>query len=103
MIFEMLDTGKKYAISAKKLAAVLKTDPRTVVRIIEQERRAGKPICATASGETKGYYIAANRDEMRRYCRSLQRRAGEIFKTRRACMATIDKLPEASPLEEAES
>ena len=102
MIFEMLDTGKKGAISSKDLAKALNTDQRTIARIVEQERRAGKPICASQNGQA-GYYIAANRAEMQRYCKSLQRRAGEIFKTRRACMATIDKLPEASPLEEADS
>jgi hypothetical protein len=56
---------------------------------VKNERRAGAPICAT----NKGYYIAESKEDMREYCESLYHRAGEIFKTRRACLKTMQNLP----------
>ena len=88
MIFEMLDTGEQNARTARELAKVLNTDRRQISSLVEQERRAGKPICATCDSKTPGYYIPATREDMERYCRQLQHRAGEIFKTRAACLNT---------------
>ena len=93
MIFEMLDTGEEYARTAKELARALQVDPRKISSLVEQERRAGKPICATCDSQTPGYYIPATREDMERYCSRLKHRAGEIFKTRAACLATLDSLP----------
>lgn len=93
MIFEMLDTGEQNARSARELAQVLQTDKRTISLLVERERRAGKPICATSDSKTPGYFIPATREDMERYCRRLHHRAGEIFKTRAACLETLDSLP----------
>lgn len=93
MIFEMLDTGEQNARTAKELARIIGTDRRSISLLVESERRAGKPICASCDSKTPGYYIPATREEMERYCRRLQHRAGEIFKTRAACIETLASLP----------
>lgn len=95
MIFELLDTGEQNARSARELAKVLNTDRRSISILVERERRAGKPICATSDSKTPGYYIPATREDMERYCSRLHHRAGEIFKTRAACLETLDSLPAA--------
>ena len=93
MIFEMLDTGEQNARSARELAQVLQTDKRTISLLVERERRAGKPICATCDGAAPGYYIPADQTEMADYCQSLRHREQEIAKTRKACAMTIKSLP----------
>jgi len=95
MIFELLNTGEENARSAKELAKLLNVDRRQISNMVESERRAGRPICASCQSKTPGYYVPATREEMERYCRRLQHRAGEIFKTRAACLNTLDSLPEA--------
>lgn len=93
MVYELLDTGEQNARSARELARLLNTDRRSISILVEQERRAGKPICASCDSNTPGYFIPATRAEMERYCNRLHHRAGEIFKTRAACMKTLDNLP----------
>ena len=93
MIHEVLLKGEQNAQTGSDLCSLLGISIRDVTAIIEKERRAGYPICASTGGKP-GYYLAENREEMERYCRSLLKRAGEIHKTRRACLATIDQLPE---------
>ena len=94
MISDFLPTGAENAITAKHLCKMLDLTPRDVSAAIERERRAGKAICASIA-EPFGYYLAANKAEMTAYCQSLLHRAGEIHKTRRACLKTIDTLPDA--------
>ena len=95
MIFELLDTGENNARTARELARVLNTTPRGISSLVEQERRQGRPICATCDSKAPGYYIPATREDMERYCNRLHHRAGEIFKTRAACLETLDSLPTA--------
>ena len=95
MIYELLDTGEGNARTARELAKLLGVDRRAVSSLVEQERRAGRPICATCDSKTPGYFIPATREDMERYCGQLQHRAGEIFKTRAACLETLDSLPAA--------
>lgn len=95
MIYELLDTGAENARSARELAKYLRKDRRQISSLVELERRAGKPICATCDSKMPGYYIPETREEMERYCNQLRHRAGEIFKTRDACLGTLDKLPAA--------
>lgn len=94
MISEFLSTGAANAITAKDLCALLNIKPRDLSQAVERERRQGKAICASTS-EPFGYFLAANKSEMTAYCQSLLHRAGEIHKTRRACLRTLDGLPEA--------
>ena len=93
MIYEMLGEGRQNARSSRELAEVLGIDRRGVSILVERERRAGKPICATTVSRMPGYFIPANREDMERYCRQLKHRAGEIFKTRAACIKTLGRLP----------
>lgn len=92
-ISDYLQTGEDNAQSAKELCSLLNIDHRELTSAIEKERRQGSPICASSNNKAAGYYLASNKEEMQRYCKSLHHRAGEIHKTRKACLDTIDKLP----------
>ena len=91
MIHELLTVGREHARTSRELAAVLNCTPRDVTRAIEQERRKGQPICA-ATGRNPGYFLAADADELERYCGRLHKRAGEIYKTRRALINVLKQL-----------
>ena len=92
MIFELLSIGSENAQTGKELCKLLNITARELTEAIERERREGRPICAN-TGSNPGYFLAANQTEMQRYCNSLNRRAGEIQKTRRPCIKTMEKLP----------
>lgn len=89
MIYELLSHGRENARTGAEIARALGCKTRDVSRLVERERRAGKPICAAVDGEARGYYIAADRAELKKYCDSLYRRGGEIMKTRRAMVETL--------------
>ena len=93
MVYELLSNGKENARSGKELCRALDITPRELTAHIERERRAGQPICASCDRQRPGYYLAGSKEEMQAYCGRLWHRAGEIFKTRRACLATLDNLP----------
>ena len=93
MIAEYLEKGVDNAKSGRELCALLGITARELSKAVEVERRQGQPICASSNGEKPGYYLAANKQEMHNYCRSLWHRAGEIHKTRRACLQTMGDLP----------
>lgn len=92
MIKEILLEGRENAQSGRDLAARLGLTMRDLTAAIERERRAGAPICAY-SGPNPGYYLAASKEEMQAYCDNLAHRAGELHKTRVACLDTLDSLP----------
>lgn len=94
-ISEYLRTGAENAQTAKELCDLLHLDKRELTAAIERERRHGSPICASCNSSNAGYYLAGSKQEMQDYCNSLQHRAAEIHTTRRACLSTIDDLPEA--------
>ena len=91
MIYELLMTGEP--TTARELAKLTGIDRRKVSIMIERERRAGRPICASCDSKNPGYYIPENREEMARYCASLKHREREIARTRAACARTIADLP----------
>lgn len=93
MVFEYLSEGAENARTGKEICKALNITARDLTIAIERERRAGKPICASTDRKNPGYFLAANQEEMQRYCNSLFHRAGEIHKTRNACMKTIEDLP----------
>lgn len=92
MIHEYLAEGAENARTSRELCAMLHIGHRDLTQAIERERRQGKPICAS-SGSNPGYFLAANQQEMTRYCNSLLHRAKEISETRRACLTSMDSLP----------
>lgn len=95
MVYEYLTTGAENARTSRYLCDLLGLNHRELTKQIERERRAGKPICAAASG-VAGYYLAADKDEMQRYCKILEHRENEIEKTRTACIKTIQTLPDTA-------
>ena len=95
-ITDHLDTGKENAITANELCALLNISGRDLSAAVERERRKGSPICAS-NGKRPGYYLAANKEEMQEYCKSLYKRAGEIHKTRKACLISMINLPGEIP------
>ena len=92
LIFEILSEGAENARTGKEICKLLNITARDLTAAIERERRAGKPICAS-TGSNPGYFLAANQEEMQRYCKSLLHRAGEIHKTRQACIKAMEDLP----------
>lgn len=92
MIHEILLPGIENAQTGKEICRLLHITGRELTQAIERERRAGEPICAS-TGRRKGYFLAATQEEMQIYCRSLWHRAGEIHKTRRACLDAMTSLP----------
>lgn len=92
MIYEELLTGEENAKTAKELCKKFNINARELAQIVREERRQGHPI-ASSNGKTPGYFLAANKTEMENFCASLFRRAGEIHRTRKYCLATLDKLP----------
>jgi len=95
MVHELLARGAENARTGRELCEQLGINPRQLTAMIEKERREGRPICASTGtgGSRPGYFLAKNRQEMEHYCKRLRRRAGEIFKTRRACLTTMEGLP----------
>lgn len=92
MITDLLSRGKANALPGREICSILNITARDLTAAIERERRAGSPICAS-TGSNPGYFLAANQEEMQQYCNSLLHRAGEIHKTRKACIEMLDKLP----------
>lgn len=95
MITDYLFTGKENARTGKELATLLHCDPRDIGKAIERARRQGAPICASCDPEQPGYYLAADAEDLQRYCNSLSRRINEICTTHAALLPIIDTLPPA--------
>lgn len=93
MIYEMLMTGRDNTLTGRELAKLLKCDIRTVTEQIERERRRGLPICAIYRGVRAGYYIPQTREDLKRYCAKLTKRAGEMAYTSNAMLQHADQLP----------
>lgn len=92
-VSDWLPSGAENAVSAKTLAAVLGVgNVRAVSRLVERERRNGIPVCATTGGEGRGYFLAASPGELKRYLDSLNRRIGEVCRTRNACEETLCRM-----------
>lgn len=94
-VSDFLLTGAENALDSRTLAAMMGIDRRTVTQRIEHERRAGAPICAAVDGVNRGYYLAADADELARYVRALDRRISEVKKTRDACELTLRGMKKA--------
>lgn len=93
MIYEVLAEGAQNARPGREICDLLGISRRELAAAIEKERREGKPICAATSRPNPGYFLAANKAELERYCQSLFHRAGELHKTRKACLAALEDLP----------
>lgn len=91
MIAELLDTGQQNAKPGRKLADILNVSVRDVAEQIQIERRAGVPICASSNARQPGYYLAESNEEIQTQVDRLRKRAGELYKTRRALIKAMRK------------
>ena len=73
--------GQQNAVPLQQLVKLSGLDNRTARRMIEIERRAGIPIC---SDNQTGYYLASDVAELGQFVRSMEHRAGEIWRTAQA-------------------
>ena len=89
-VADYLGRGKDRAITARILCSALGIRHRELTKMIEQERRAGAPICASCDAEQPGYYLADGPGELAAYIKSLDRRIKEVTRTRDA-MARCQK------------
>ena len=81
MIHEILPEGKENAVLGRDIMAMLRLkDLRELTQLVERERKDGFPICAS-TGDAKGYYLAANADELEEYIKSLGRRIHNVGRT----------------------
>lgn len=93
VVSAVLLTGVENAIEGAALAAALGfKDRRALSKQIERERRSGHPICAAVAGNSRGYYLADDPDELQRYIKALDRRIREVQKTRDACGETLRRM-----------
>ena len=91
MIAEVLAKGRAHTTTGRELARLFGCGIREISLQIERERRAGAPICA-AVGANPGYFIAANKQELKAYCGQLFRRAGEMHRTRKALLEILPEM-----------
>lgn len=84
-IASLLATGKDNAKTAKELLPLTGCkNIRALTKDIERARRDGIPICASCMGGKQGYYLAADSEELDRYCATLAGREHQLAKTRHA-------------------
>ena len=75
-------SGRDNPLTCQEIMSALSlSDPRVVTKIIERERRAGLPICASNNGKRPGYYLADSPDELKNYMRSLRHRVKAVSGT----------------------
>ncbi len=74
MVVSLIGTGPDAAVSRRQLAEMSGLDERVVRKLIHQARLQGVPII---SGNI-GYYRAENTNDLRRFSRSMARRANMI-------------------------
>ena len=77
-IYKLLRQGAENAASRRYLANLTGLRERDLRRLIERERRAGIPILSNARD---GYYLPADAEEVRRFLKSMYRRADSIRTT----------------------
>lgn len=92
-VSELLQEGRENAVQGHKLVKLLELkELRDLTQLIEAERRAGFPICASTDQNNPGYYLAADAAELESYMSSLDRRVGNIRQTWLHLEATLLKM-----------
>ena len=74
-VSDLLHPGAENAISRRHLMTLTGLRDRELRLLIEKERRQGVPIL---SDNFRGYWLSDNPDEIKRFSRSMKRRAAEI-------------------------
>lgn len=85
MIMDYIPTGKDNAVSMKDLAIAMRTDARTVRKMIHSARMDGAIICGTNAG----YYKPETDDELLSYYRLARRRALSGLASLKAARAVL--------------
>ena len=98
MIADILFKGAEHPTTAKALCRLTGFGHRELTAQIERERRQGQPICASCDNTRPGYYLAADRNEMQRYCGRLSHRLKEIAETLQGCRSSLEQLPEGAQM-----
>ena len=75
LISDMLHEGAENGLTLTELVQLTGEDERSIRRRIQRERKAGKLIL---SDNQSGYFLPATEDEVKRFIRSMSRRAREI-------------------------
>ena len=92
-VSKLLFIGREWAITGGELVQLLElNDLRELTQMIEAERRAGIPICASTDSAAPGYFIASGPDELQAYISSLDRRLHNIRQTRQHLEDTLCRL-----------
>ena len=92
-VSKLLSNGKAGAITGAELVKLLELkDLRELTQLVEAERRAGIPICASTDSAAPGYYLADGPDELAGYLSSLDRRLHNIRQTRQRLEDTLSRL-----------
>lgn len=90
-ISSLLCVGKNNAIPGHRIMAALGLkDSRDVTALVERERAAHIPICATTSADCPGYYLPETPSELAAYNKSLSRRVANVKRTLAAMEDTLD-------------
>lgn len=74
-ISDILHVGSENGMTLRDLVRLTGEDERTIRRKIQAERKAGKIII---SDNKSGYFLPASERDVRRFIRSMSRRAREI-------------------------
>ena len=88
-IADALERGAENAKTGRELAQFFGCNIRAITLQIEKERRDGAPICAISHSENPGYFLAADEEELRAYCRRLEGREAELAETRAALLEIL--------------
>lgn len=88
-IFELLQTGAENGVTLRELVAMTGMNERLVRLKIQQERKAGKLIL---SNNRDGYFLPECPEDVRRFARSMSRRAAEIASVARAAETALADL-----------
>ena len=85
-IFALLHTGAENGTTLRELVAATGLNERVVRLKIQQERKSGKLIL---SNNRDGYFLPECPEDVRRFARSMSRRAAEIVGVARAAEAAL--------------
>lgn len=88
-ISDLLHSGAENGTTLRKLVALTGMNERAVRLKIQQERKSGKLIL---SNSKDGYFLPENPEDVRRFARSMSRRAAEISSIARAAEAALADL-----------
>ena len=75
LVSDLLHEGSENGVTLTELVQLTGEDERSIRRRIQRERKAGTLIL---SDNQSGYFLPATEDEIKRFIRSMSRRAREI-------------------------